>query len=119
MPQIARSEANDGDTAQPSRTRHGPRSEITKDRARAWRPNLPPQRQRAAAANQRERAVLINGCGVGHVASSASLRLTAMVNGRFAERINSMILTTSGSPEYSPAALSTRVRNSPLPKNKA
>src|SRR6476620_10305134 len=42
MPQIARSEANDGDTAQPSRTRHGPRSEITKDRARAWRPNLPP-----------------------------------------------------------------------------
>src|SRR4029078_1214554 len=42
MPQIAQAGANDGDSAQPSRARHGPKSETAKDRARAWQPNPPP-----------------------------------------------------------------------------
>src|SRR5262245_21519098 len=77
------------------------------------------QRQRASSANHRERAVLTHGCGIAHVSSTASLRLTAMVKGRLADRIKSIILPTRGSPEYSSATRSTRPRNSPSPKNRA
>jgi hypothetical protein len=54
------------------------------------------QRQTAPAAQHRERAFLSGGRRGVHASSSAPLRLIAMVSGRLALRINSMILPTSG-----------------------
>src|SRR6476659_3127863 len=61
------------------------------------------QRQTAPAAQHRERAFLSGGV---HASSSAPLRLMAIVSGRLALRINSIILPTSGSPPHSAATFS-------------
>src|SRR5262249_41172412 len=66
------------------------------------------QRQAAAAAQHRERALPRGGRRSAHASSFVSLRLTAMVSGLFPLRMNSMTLPTSGSPPYSAATLSTR-----------
>src|SRR3974390_2036639 len=72
------------------------------------------KRQATCAADQRDRPLRLRRV---HASVSASLRLTAIVNGRFPARMNAQMRETSGFPAYSVATASRRARNSPSPKN--
>src|SRR5262245_23425294 len=90
------------------------------DRAPGFRHFVRHRQWKAAApAKHGEGAFDTDGGSCAHASASAVLRMTAIVNGRFPARINSMILFTRGSAPYSDATWSMRVRNSPAPKNSA
>src|SRR3974390_1427565 len=72
------------------------------------------ERQAACAADQRDRPLRLPRV---HASVSASLRLTAIVNGRLPARMNATMRATSGFPAYSVATAARRARNSPSPKN--